>query len=284
MNGGNTLAFRADGKRVKNGDPMYTVAPFIMDKRYDAMNMITVDIPLAPVKQYINEKRKEGIRLSRMGLLTAAYIRTVYEFPLLNHFIVNKRIYKRNEFPVAMVVLRDLKSQQATMSKVNFELDDTVFEVERKLNEYVEKNKEVTSENNTDKMIKFLLSVPGLLSFGVSVIKFLDKHGLLPKFIIDLSPFHAALTITNLASIRTNHIYHHLYEFGTTSVFIAMGNSREIPKKRGDEVVLERCMPLGVVMDERICSGSYFAMAFRKFKSYLENPALLEVKPENSEK
>lgn len=284
MNGGNTLAFRADGKRVKNGDPMYTVAPFIMDKRYDAMNMITVDIPLAPVKQYINEKRKEGIRLSRMGLLTAAYIRTVYEFPLLNHFIVNKRIYKRNEFPVAMVVLRDLKSQQATMSKVNFELDDTVFEVERKLNEYVEKNKEVTSENNTDKMIKFLLSVPGLLSFGVGVIKFLDKHGLLPKFIIDLSPFHAALTITNLASIRTNHIYHHLYEFGTTSVFIAMGNSREIPKKRGDEVVLERCMPLGVVMDERICSGSYFAMAFRKFKSYLENPVLLEVKPENSEK
>lgn len=278
------MAFRADGKRVKNGDPMYTVAPFIMDKRYDAMNMITVDIPLAPVKQYINEKRKEGIRLSRMGLLTAAYIRTVYEFPLLNHFIVNKRIYKRNEFPVAMVVLRDLKSQQATMSKVNFELDDTVFEVERKLNEYVEKNKEVTSENNTDKMIKFLLSVPGLLSFGVSVIKFLDKHGLLPKFIIDLSPFHAALTITNLASIRTNHIYHHLYEFGTTSVFIAMGNSREIPKKRGDEVVLERCMPLGVVMDERICSGSYFAMAFRKFKSYLENPVLLEVKPENSEK
>lgn len=278
------MAFRADGKRVKNGDPMYTVAPFIMDKRYDAMNMITVDIPLAPVKQYINEKRKEGIRLSRMGLLTAAYIRTVYEFPLLNHFIVNKRIYKRNEFPVAMVVLRDLKSQQATMSKVNFELDDTVFEVERKLNEYVEKNKEVTSENNTDKMIKFLLSVPGLLSFGVGVIKFLDKHGLLPKFIIDLSPFHAALTITNLASIRTNHIYHHLYEFGTTSVFIAMGNSREIPKKRGDEVVLERCMPLGVVMDERICSGSYFAMAFRKFKSYLENPVLLEVKPENSEK
>ena len=63
-----------------------------------------------------------------------------------------------------------------------------------------------------------------------------------------------------------------------------MGNSREIPKKRGDEVVLERCMPLGVVMDERICSGSYFAMAFRKFKSYLENPVLLEVKPENSEK
>ena len=45
MNGGNILAFRADGKRVRKADPMYTVVPYIMDKRNDAMNMITVDIP-----------------------------------------------------------------------------------------------------------------------------------------------------------------------------------------------------------------------------------------------
>ena len=36
---------RGDGKRLKNTDPMYTVAAFVMDKRYDAMNMITIDLP-----------------------------------------------------------------------------------------------------------------------------------------------------------------------------------------------------------------------------------------------
>lgn len=277
------MAFRADGKRVRKADPMYTVVPYIMDKRYDAMNMTTVDIPVEPIQSYINAKRKEGIRLSHMSVITAAYLRTVYEFPLLNNFIVNKKIYKHNEFKVAMVVLKSLTTEQETMSKVQFELDDTIFEVNDKMNAYVENNQKESTQNNTDKMIKFLVSVPGLVNIGVGLFKLLDRYGLLPKFITDLSPFHASLTITNLASIRTNHIYHHIYQFGTTSVFIAMGNTREVPKRKGDEIVFEKCIPLGVVMDERICSGLYFAKAFRSLKRYLNDPSLLEEKPEKKD-
>lgn len=273
------MAFRADGKRVRKADPMYTVVPYIMDKRNDAMNMCTVDIPVEPIQDYINDKRKEGIRLSHMSVVMAAYLRTVYEFPLLNNFIVNKKIYTHKEFKVAMVVLKNLATQEETMSKVEFELDDNIFEVNEKMGAYVEENRQVSAVNNTDKMIKFLVSLPGLLLVGVSLFKFLDRYGLLPKFIIDLSPFHASLTLTNLASIRTNHIYHHIYNFGTTSVFIAMGKNREVAKKRNGEIVFEKCMPLGVVMDERICSGIYFAAAFRKFRQYLEDPSLLEEKP-----
>lgn len=274
------MAFRADGKRVRKADPMYTVVPYIMDKRNDAMNMITVDIPVEPIQNYINQKRKEGIRMSHMSVVMAAYLRIVNEFPLLNNFIVNKKIYAHKDFKVAMVVLKNLATQEETMSKVRFELDDDIFEVNQKMTDYVEENRKESSVNNTDKMIKFLVSLPGLLLFGVGLFKLLDRYGLLPKFIIDLSPFHSSLTLTNLASIRTNHIYHHIYNFGTTSVFISMGKNREVAKKRNGEIVFEKCMPLGVVMDERICSGIYFAAAFRKFSTYLENPALLETKPE----
>ena len=277
------MALRADGKKVRKADPMYTVVPYIMDKRNDAMNMITVDIPVKPIQDYINTKRREGIKINHMSVIMAAYLRTVYEFPLLNNFIVNKKIYKHNDFKVAMVVLKNLATQEETMSKVKFELDDDIFEVNRKMTEYVEENRKTTTVNATDKMIKFLVSLPGLLLVGVSLFKFLDRYGLLPKFIIDLSPFHSSLTLTNLASIRTNHIYHHIYNFGTTSVFISMGKNREVAKKKNGEIVFEKCMPLGVVMDERICSGIYFAAAFRKLSAYLENPALLEQKPENKE-
>lgn len=277
------MAFRADGKRVRKADPMYTVVPYIMDKRNDAMNMCTVDIPVEPIQNYINAKRKDGIRLSHMSVVMAAYLRVVHEFPLLNNFIVNKKIYTHKEFKVAMVVLKNLTTQEETMSKVEFELDDNIFEVNEKMSAYVEENKQESAVNNTDKMIKFLVSLPGLLLVGVSLFKFLDRYGLLPKFIIDLSPFHASLTLTNLASIRTNHIYHHIYNFGTTSVFIAMGKNREVAKKRNGEVVFEKCMPLGVVMDERICSGIYFAAAFRKFRQYLEDPSILEEKPEKKD-
>ena len=271
---------RADGKRLRNTGPMYTVAAYVMNKRVDSMNMVTLDIPYDPIQNYLNEKRKQGIAISHLGVIIAAYLRTAAEFPLLNRFIMNCKPYARNEFCVAMVVLKSGEMDNGTMSKMYFKMTDTIFDVNGKINEYVSDNREVPEKNGTEKMIKILLGAPGVLRVGVGLFKFMDKHGLLPKKVIDMSPFHNSLCISNLASIRTNHIYHHCYEFGTTSVFITLGNLREVAKRKGGEVVFERCIPLGVVMDERICSGSYFALAFRRMRKYMRNPELLELPPE----
>lgn len=277
MKGGNTM--RADGKLVKNSDPMSKIGAYIMNKRVDAMNMITIDIPVESIKKYINEKRNQGINISHMGVVLAAFIRTMKEFPELNRFVVNKKIYQRNEIAVGMVVLQPGDSGHGTMSKMYFDENNTIFEVNDIINKYVEENRNAPTENATEKMMRFLLSMPGILPVGVAIFKWMDKHGLLPKSIIDMSPFHMSFGLTNLASIRTNHIYHHCYEFGTTSIFLAMGNTREVPRKKGNEIVFEKCMPIGVTMDERIASGAYFAMAFRKMRAYLRNPELLEVPP-----
>lgn len=271
---------RADGKKLRKIDPMYKVAPHIMSKRVDSMNMITIDIPYDPMHEYIMKKRKEGVRISHMSLVIAAYVRTMAEFPELNRFIVNKKVYARNEIAVGMVVLKSLEDHEGTMSKMYFEKTNTIFEINDIINKYVEENREAPEKNSTEKIIKVLLSVPGLLRGGVNFLKFLDKHGLLPKFIINASPFHMTLGITNLASIRTNHIYHHCYEFGTTGVFMAMGITREIAVRKGGEITFVRSLPIGVTMDERICSGSYFASAFKALKKYLTNPELLELPPE----
>lgn len=278
------IYMRADGKKVKNVDPMYLIAPYIMNKRVDSMNMTTIDIPHEPIQKYINKKRKEGINISHMALIIAAYVKTMSQYPELNRFVVNKRVYQRNEIAVGMVVLQSLESHEGTMSKMYFNENDDIFAVNDKINKYVAENREAPENNGTEKIMKFLLSVPGLLPVGVSFLKFLDRHGLLPKAIIDMSPFHMSFGITNLASIRTNHIYHHCYEFGTTSVFLAMGNTREVAKRKGGEIVFEKCIPIGVTMDERICSGSYFATAFRALKKYLANPELLEAQKESEEK
>jgi hypothetical protein len=148
------------------------------------------------------------------------------------------------------------------------------------MTEYIETNRS-EGDNSTDKLAKLLVSIPGLMRIGFNLFRWADKHGFLPRAIIDASPFHTSMSITNLASIRTNHIFHHIYNFGTTGVFIAMGNTREVPKRKLDgEIYFEKCIPLGVVMDERICSGSYFALAFRQFRKYLSNPELLENAPE----
>lgn len=270
---------RADGKRLKHADPMYTVATRFMARRSDAMNMTTIDIPCEPMQAYINNARKEGRNISHLALILAAYIRTMASYPFLNRFVVNGKIYSRNEIKVSMVVLK-AGQEEGTMSKIPLLPDDTLDDVNQKINEYVSANRAVEEKNGTDKIVNFLLKIPGLLGIGVPLLKWMDKHGLLPKSIIDVSPFHASMGITNLASIKTGHIYHHCYDFGTTSMFMAMGVAHEVPRRHHGEIVFERCWPIGVVMDERICSGHDIAIAFRQFKKYLADPALLEEKPE----
>lgn len=86
---------------------MYTVAAHIMNKRVDSMNMITIDVPVAPMQAYIREHKADEHPITHMGLIVAAYLRTVAEFPSLNRFIVNKNLYARNEFCVGLVVLKE---------------------------------------------------------------------------------------------------------------------------------------------------------------------------------
>ncbi|MDO4748639.1 MAG: 2-oxo acid dehydrogenase subunit E2 [Eubacteriales bacterium] len=269
---------RADGKKIKNADPMYKVAAHFMSKRSDAMNMITIDIPIEPINKYINEKRKEGKRYSHLSLIIAAYLQMVAEYPAFNRFVVNKTIYARNEITVGMVVLKGGKmDSHGSMNKLFLKPDYTLDEVHATVEKYIEDNRSEEKENSTDKMIKALLKIPGLLRFGVCMFKVLDKFGLIPKKLLDVSPFHVSMVLTNLASIRTNHVHHHIYDFGTTSMSVAMGNLREVPKRVKGEVVFERCMPLGIVIDDRVASGGYIAIAVKKLKRVLAHPELLEI-------
>ena len=274
---------RADGVLLRHTDPMYRIAAQVMATRSDSMNMITLDIPLAPIDAYLRQKKREGHTMSHMAVIMAAYQRMIAEYPAINRFIVNKRAYARNEIAIGMVVLQGShtdKANDGTMSKIYLQPDDTIFDVNRRIEEYVEKNRTQAKDNKTEQLIRKLVAIPGLLRFAVNLLKFMDRHNMLPKSIIDASPFHCSMVFTNLASIRTNHIYHHCYDFGTTSVVVAAGNSREVPKRRSGEIVFDKCMPLGVCMDERICSGSYFAIAFRRMKQFLNDPSLLETPPD----
>ncbi len=269
---------RADGTRLKHADVMYRIASHVMAKRSDSMNAITLNIPAEPIQKYVREKSREGRPVSHLAILMGGFVRLMAEYPALNRFIVNKEPYARNELAYGMVVMGAKagsgKANEGTMSKIFFDRGDDIFEIERKIQEYVAKNRE--GDNATEDLMKKLTSIPGILRGAVNLIKWADKHGLLPKSVIDASPFHCSMVFTNLASIRTNHIYHHCYDFGTTSMVVAAGNAREIPRTKNSQIVLEKCIPLGVVMDERIASGHYFATAFSRYKQFMKDPSLLE--------
>ncbi len=269
---------RKDGRKIKTIDPMYKIIGQIMVDRNDAMNMIELTVQQDPIRKYMRRKKDEGYTFSHLAIVIAAYIRTVAEYPFLNRFVVNRTLYARNEVAVGMVVLKPGETE-GTMNKMYFKPDMTIYQIQEVLDEYINTNRGTGETNSTDKIINTLLSIPGLARVGVSILKWMDWHGLLPKAIINASPFHCSMTITNLASIGTNYIFHHVYNFGTTSMIMAMGNTREDAVRRHGEIVFEKVIPIGLVMDERIAEGVQFAMACRKLQSILQDPSVLEQPP-----
>ena len=269
---------RKDGRKIRTIDPMYKLISHIMVHRCDAMNMIELTVQQDPIRKYIRRKKDEGYTFSHLAVILAAYVRTVAEYPFLNRFVVNKTLYARNELTVGMVVLKPGETE-GTMNKMYFKPDMTIYQVQEVLDEYINTNRGSGKTNSTDKLMATLLSIPGLARFGINIIRWMDWHGLLPKSVIDASPFHCSMTITNLASIGTNYIFHHVYNFGTTSMIMAMGNTRDDPVKRHGEIVFDKVIPIGLVMDERIADGALFALACRKLQAILQDPSILEQPP-----
>ena len=266
---------RPDGTRIKGLSPFVEVIPYIMPKRYDAQNMITEYVNEDNIRNYINAKRKEGVFLSHMSLLIAAYYKAVLLHPDINNFVMNRRIYRRNHFCVTFVILKKLPdgTSEETSVKIFLQPSDNLIKIHHRIQREIEKNTEVDHANGTDKFAKVMMSMPVLPRVIIAVAGFLDRHGILPRKLIDISPFHTSLFVTNLASIKTSHIYHHCYDFGTTSLFVCIG--KPVPnffKGKYDEKLL----PLGVVMDERICTGLEYASFCTTLRKILSHPEELE--------
>ncbi len=269
---------RSDGRRLKTLSPFFRVIPNVMLERSDSQVYFKQDIMLKYMDEYIDKKATEGIKLSYMNIIYAAMVRIVAERPQLNRFAMNGSIYARNEILVSLAIKKSLSDEsEETTIKLPFTGEENIFEIKEKLDKAIEDNKKVTTENSTDRLAKTLSLVSdGTLRRIVKFLGFLDKHGIMPKAAINASPFHTSLFLTNVGSLGIDSIYHHLYNFGTTSLFFAMGKKKKSFLYEDEEIREEKCITIAFVGDERICDGYYFANSFKLLTKYLRKPELLE--------
>ena len=271
---------RPDGRMLKNLEPMEQIMPYILKKRYDSMNMFEDTLPCEPWDYYIKEKAEQGIKITYMDIFIAGVVRLMALRPQLNRFVMNGKIYARPKIWVSFVVHPTLADGSVgTTIKLCFEGTESLPEVAAKIDQAVKKETtQREGENDTDKLMRLLMkAIPGfLIKLVINILMWMDRHNLLPKAIVELSPFHTSFFITNLKSLGINHIYHHTYEFGTTGLFFAMGKEKMVPVVKAGEIVNEKHMGFGLVSDERFCDGLYFALSLRLFKKYMKNPAILD--------
>ena len=276
---------RPDGRKVKNASLLFRVVPHIMPTRADSQVYFSQDIPLKGMDEYINKKAEEGIKLSYMHIIYAAIVRTIGLRPELNRFIVNRIPYDRDGIWISLAIKKSLSDEGGeTLFKLRFDGTESLMEIKDKLENAINENKVENSENDMDKFVRKLEKTPNIiLKTVICTLKFLDRYGLMPKSIIALSPFHTSAFLTNVGSIGIDAIYHHIYNFGTTSMFFAMGKKKKDFVPEDDEIVEEKCISFAFVGDERICDGYYFANSFKQLVKFIKKPELLEEKPEAKE-
>lgn len=269
---------RSDGYLLKDLHPFMKIIPYIMEKRSDSQNFSKQIFPAESIDKYISEKKQSGYSFSYMHVFIAAYVRLLAERPQLNRFVMNKQIYQRNKIYVSMAVKRSLRDDgEETTVKFEFTGKENIFEIAEIIDKNIAQALSYNESTDTDKLAEMVMSMPGFVKKTlVGILKAMDKYNLLPKSVIDASPFHTTLFFTYLKSIDTNYIYHHLYDFGTTGIFAALGKTVKMPIVENDQVVIKKCCQIGYTMDERICDGVYYARSFKLLEKYFYNPQLLE--------
>lgn len=273
---------RADGFLVKSIDPIIALTPYLMPMRCDAQVMLSYKADYERLARYIVNKGAEGYKISFLDILIAAYVRIVSQLPDLNRFVANKRLYTRNETAVSFVVLKDTQdgSVQENTLKCKFDPRDTIFDVAGRTAAAIQAGRNEQIDNNAMKVAKVLLN-PILANIVAGSARIMDRYGIMPRFLLEASPFHTGLFLTNMASIGMPAVNHHIYNFGTTSLFASIGAvERTVVINDRGEAQRKRLLTFGITADERVCAGMIYAKMVALLSKYLDNPELLEVAPE----
>ena len=273
---------RKDGYRLRKTDPFFRVIPYIMKHRNDAQVFFEERVYFEEPQQLIRQLRKEGYKIGFLHIVLASMVRVISQKPKVNRFISGKKCYARNEITISLAIKKDMSENgEETTIKVTFEPNDTIYDVTNKLNAAIDLNKKEETANNTDKIAKLFSIIPGfVLSFVMGIIKIGDHLGILPRFLLDLSPFHSSIFVTDLGSLGIKPVYHHLYNFGNTTIFIAFGiRSKEQVIDEDLSLSHKKAMDLKFVTDERVVDGYYFASAIKLANKIMGDPSVLLEKP-----
>ena len=272
---------RRDAKLLRDIDSMHFIMPLMYPNRCDNEAFISEQIDLTNVMAYL-EKKNAGdpdYKYNLFQVMVTAVLKTITLRPQLNRFIANYNLYQRNEVTAAFTIKKIFSDNgEEALAFIHSKPGDTIDsihdEIYRQVS-YVRHEGKDKSTESMDMLQKTPLPLKKALGAGA---RFLDMHGWMPQSVIATDPFQSSVVLANLGSIKLHSGYHHLTNWGTTSVFVIIGEMKERPyfDAEGNRE-MRMSVDIGLTVDERISDGFYCSRAVRLLKTLLEDPELLEL-------
>jgi len=264
---------RADATLVRDINAMRRFMPYVSPRRNDSLFFLNQDIAADAALEFLKKKNQERPKnrpITLFHLLLRAVSQAVQLRPGVNRFVKGGRLWQRDGVWLTFSAKRRLVDGSPMITiKRRFHpesesLDEMVDAIYDKL-EFGRSGKKTTS----DKEVGLMLRLPGpCIKASIGLARLADYFGLLPRSMIDSDPLFASVFLANLGSINYPAGFHHLWEYGTTSMFGVMG--RLEPSADGG-----RKFVAAWTYDERIEDGLYSYHTLRLLRRRIESPELL---------
>lgn len=284
LEGGDARRFgdRRDGRQLRSLSPVSRLKPYLMPEW--APRLISDAAEVSAAEDWLRAARQAGWRgIGFLHLFIAAYIRTVSQYPALNRFVAGRKLFARNGVVVVMSVKRAPEAgDEETVVKVRFHPADTVFEVYRKLGARIDALNAGEDQGRAERTAENLTNLPGpLLRLVLWFFRSLDFFGLLPRSLLELSPFHGSMSVEDFSGADALPFYRVMDDHAALPLTAALGAKRVAREPDPSGFPVERkYIDYKIVLDGRVADGVYVAEAMRFLKAHLERPAALETPPE----
>ncbi len=272
---------RKDGRLLKNIDAMHFIMPNIYPNRCDNEAFISERIDLTNLNAYLEKKNTENIeyKYNLFQVIVTAVLKTVTLRPKMNRFIANKNYYERYGVSAAFVIKKIFSdTSEEGLAFIRSKPSDNIDSIHNDIYRQVSSCRSGEQKDSTVDAMNVFNKLPRFISkFILSVICALEKRGKVPRALIHSDPYYSSVILSNLGSIKLHSGYHHLTNWGTTSVFVIVGERKIRPFYNDDGTFeMKDSVDLGLTVDERIADGYYFSKTVKLLKKLLENPELLE--------
>ena len=277
---GKRFGDRRDGTLLRQIDSMHLFMPLMYPNRCDNEAFIAERIDLTNIDRYLEQKNAENpeYKYNLFQIMVTALLKIITLRPKMNYFIANKNMYQRNEVSAAFTIKKVFSDNGGeALAFIHAKPDDNIDTIHNEIYRQVsycrsdQKDASTASMDLIQKLPRFLMKPIGCGA------RFLDRHGWMPKQIIATDPYYSSVVLTNLGSIKLHAGYHHLTNWGTNSVFCAIGERKKRPfHDENGNVEMRDSVDLGLTIDERIADGYYYSKTVRLLRKLLENPELLE--------
>lgn len=278
---GKKIGDRKDGKALKDITAMHYVMPLMYPNRCDNEAFISETIDLTNVLEYLEKKNADNpeYKYNLFQIMVTAMLKVITLRPKMNRFIANKTMYQRNEISAAFTIKKVFSDHgEEALAYIRSQPTDTIDTIHDQIYAKISVGRSETQVDSATASLNAMKKVPRVFVKMVGgAARFLDRHGWMPQSVIDGDPYYSSVVLSNLGSIKLHAGYHHLTNWGTNSVFCAIGQIQKRPfYDDGGNIIMKPSVDLGLTIDERIADGYYYSRTVQLLRKLLENPELLE--------